>query len=69
MCRRLASTLALALLGPLAGCDDTFISRLHRRPDPGRQSAPAGIDPDTDGFSVSVDGGAEQFVAPAAASR
>ncbi len=62
MWRRLASAIALALLGPLAACEDTFIAVSSD----GRILVvinTAGIDPDTDGFSISIDGGAEQFVA------
>ncbi|MGH7511798.1 MAG: hypothetical protein ACREOQ_02630 [Gemmatimonadales bacterium] len=61
MCTRLASTLALALLTPLAGCDETLISVST---DGQIQVAvnTSGLDTDTDGFSVSVDGGTEQFV-------
>ena len=60
---RLASAIALTLLTPLAGCDDTFISVST---DGQIQVAvnTSGLDTDTDGFSVSVDGGTEQFVAP-----
>jgi len=58
---RFASAIALALLIPLAGCDDTFISVST---DGQIQVAvnTSGLDTDTDGFSVSVDGGTEQFL-------
>jgi hypothetical protein len=58
---RLASAIALALLTPIAGCNDTFISVST---DGQIQVAvnTSGLDTDTDGFSVSVDGGTEQFV-------
>jgi hypothetical protein len=61
VCTRLASALALALLTPLAGCDETLISVST---DGEIQVAvnTSGLDTDTDGFSVSVDGGTEQFV-------
>ena len=58
---RIASALALILLIPLAGCDDTLISVSND----GRINVAvntSGIDTETDGFSVSVDGGREQFV-------
>ena len=61
MCTRLASTLALALLTPLAGCDETLI---NVSTDGQIQVAvnTSGLDTDTDGFSVSLDGGTAQFV-------
>jgi hypothetical protein len=61
VCTRLASVLALALLTPLAACDDTFVSIST---DGLIQVSvnTSGLDTDTDGFSVSVDGGVEQFV-------
>ena len=60
MCTRLASTLVLALLIPLAGCDDTFISVSTD----GRIEVFVNTSgPDTDTrFGVSVDGGAQQIV-------
>ena len=61
MCTRLASALALTLLTPLAGCDETLISVST---DGQIQVAvsTSGLDTGTDGFSVSVDGGTEQLV-------
>jgi hypothetical protein len=58
---RLASVVALALVAPLAGCDETLISV---NTDGRIQVAvnTSGLDTDTDGFSVSVDGGTLQFV-------
>ncbi|HKT60141.1 MAG TPA: hypothetical protein VJQ46_08830 [Gemmatimonadales bacterium] len=61
MCTRFASAIALALLAPLAGCGDTLISVSTD----GRIQVAVnttGLDTDTDGFSVSVDGGTEQFL-------
>ena len=61
MYTRLASAMALTLLMPLAGCNETFISVSSD----GRIQvavSTSGLDTDTDGFSVSVDGGTEQFV-------
>jgi hypothetical protein len=60
---RFASALALILLVPLAGCNETFISiSTDGRIDVAVSTS--GVDTDTDGFSVSVDGGLEQFVEP-----
>jgi hypothetical protein len=59
--QRIASALALILLMPLAGCDETLISVSTD----GRIEvavSTSGLDTDTDGFSVSVDGGTQQFV-------
>ena len=58
---RIASALALILLVPLAGCDETLISVSTD----GRIEVAvntSGLDSDTDGFSVSVDGSTLQFV-------
>jgi hypothetical protein len=58
---RLASALALILALPLAGCDETLIDISTD----GRIDvvvSTSGLDTDSDGFSVSVDGGVEQFV-------
>jgi hypothetical protein len=62
VCRRFASAVALALAALVAGCGDTMISISTD----GRIQVSvntSGFDTDTDGFSVSVDGGTEQFVA------
>jgi hypothetical protein len=59
---RIASALALLLLIPLAGCDETLISVSTE----GRIEIAvntSGQDTDTDGFSVSVDGATMQFIA------
>jgi hypothetical protein len=61
MDRRIASALALILLMPLAGCDETLISVSTD----GRIEVAvntSGLDTDADGFSVSVDGATLQFV-------
>lgn len=58
---RFANALALILLLPLAGCNETLISVSTD----GRIEvavSTSGLDTDTDGFSVSVDGGTSQFV-------
>jgi len=58
---RIASALALILLMPLAGCDETLISVSTD----GRIEVAvntSGLDTDADGFSVSVDGATLQFV-------
>lgn len=60
---QLALILSAAILAPIGGCDDTFISVSSD----GRIEVAvttSGIDVDVDGFSVSVDGGTAQFVAP-----
>lgn len=61
MCTRAESALALTLLTLLAGCNETLISVST---DGQIQVAvnTSGLDTDTDGFSVSVDGGTQQFV-------
>jgi hypothetical protein len=56
---------ALALLAPAAGCDNTLISVSTDGQIEVRVST-VGSDPDTDGFSISVDGGTAQFLAPGA---
>ena len=58
---RSARVIALTLLAPLAGCNETFISVSS---DGRIQVAVSigGLDIDSDGFSISVDGGPEQFV-------
>jgi hypothetical protein len=63
VCTRVESALALTLLTFLAGCDETLISV---NTDGQIQVAvnTSGLDTDTDGFSVSVDGGLQQFVDP-----
>jgi hypothetical protein len=63
MCTRLASVVALALLVPLAGCDNTFIA-VNTDGLIVVAVSTSGIDTDLDGFSVSVDGGTQQFVNP-----
>jgi len=58
---RIASALALVLLVPLAGCNETLISVSTD----GRIEVAvntSGLDTDTDGFSVSIDGATVQFV-------
>ena len=58
---RFASALALILSLPFAGCNETLISVSTD----GRIEvavSTSGLDTDTDGFSVSVDGGTLQFV-------
>jgi hypothetical protein len=58
---RIASALALMLLTPLAGCDETLISvSTDGRIDVAVNTS--GLDTDSDGFSVSVDGATLQFV-------
>ena len=61
MCIRLASALALALLVPVAGCDNTFIA-VNTDGLIVVAVSTSGIDTDSDGFAVSVDGGTQQFV-------
>jgi hypothetical protein len=59
--QRIASALALILLMPLAGCNETLIGVSTD----GRIEvavSTSGLDTDTDGFSVSVDGGTQQFL-------
>jgi len=59
---RIASGLALILVVPLAGCDESLISVSTD----GRIEVAvntSGLDTDTDGFSVTVDGGTMQFLA------
>ena len=59
---RLASALALGLLTPLAGCNETLISvSTDGRIEVGVNTS--GLDTDSDGFSISVDGATLQFVA------
>lgn len=61
---RLAVLPFLAVFSTLAGCGDTLISVSTD----GRieiSVTTTGLDVDADGFSVSVDGGTQQFVAPA----
>src|SRR5215207_7286920 len=60
---RLSSLVLLALPAVLAGCGETMISISSD----GRIEVSVstnGTDPDTDGFSVTVDGGTARFVAP-----
>jgi len=63
MCIRLTSALALALLVPVAGCDNTFIA-VNTDGLIVVAVSTNGVDTDSDGFAVSVDGGTQQFVAP-----
>jgi hypothetical protein len=61
MCTRLASALALAMLAPVAACDDTLISISSD----GRIEIAintTGGDVVADGFSVTIDGGVAEFV-------
>ncbi|HET7469749.1 MAG TPA: hypothetical protein VFJ81_08740 [Gemmatimonadales bacterium] len=59
---RFASALALGLLTPLAGCNETLISvSTDGRIEVGVNTS--GLDTDSDGFSISVDGATLQFVA------
>ena len=63
MSTRLHPLVPLAVLALAAGCDDTLISVSSD----GRIEVAVstnGSDPDTDGFSVTVDGGTARFVAP-----
>jgi hypothetical protein len=63
MSARLQSLVPLAVLGLAAGCGETFISVSSD----GRievSVSTAGTDPDSDGFSITVDGGTARFVAP-----
>lgn len=58
---RIAGALALMLLTPLAGCDETLISvSTDGRIDVAVNTS--GLDTDSDGFTVSVDGATLQFV-------
>jgi len=60
---RIASVLALALLVPVAGCDNTFIA-VNTDGLIVVAISTTGLDTDSDGFALSVDGGTLQFVAP-----
>ncbi len=63
MSARLHPLVPLAVLAFAAGCDETLISVSSD----GRIEVAVstnGSDPDTDGFSVTVDGGTASFVAP-----
>jgi len=63
MSARRQSLVPLAALALAAGCGETFISISSD----GRIEvfvSTTGTDPDADGFSVTVDGGAARFVAP-----
>jgi hypothetical protein len=63
MATRLQPLVSLAVLAFAAGCDVTFISVSSD----GRIEVAVstdGSDPDSDGFSVTVDGGATRLVAP-----
>jgi hypothetical protein len=63
MSARLQPLVPLAVLALAAGCGDTFISVSSD----GRIEVAVnttGTDPDSDGFSVTVDGGTARFIAP-----